>query len=287
MTRVAILINNYNNGPWVRACVDSALDQTRPADEIIVYDDGSTDDSPAILRSYGDRIRLIEGIHDHSRSGRASAAHAIAAAFAASTADHLYLLDGDDAYLPAHLADYEAAWAERPDAVMIQGPMRKIDAHGRDIGLFHEPRKHRLDYLSAIYRHHQTDYFYITSALAFRRDFLARVLPRVRADGVDAPADLYLTLHAVFSGPVLAVPAPTARYRIRPGSLAERNGLRGGRRVHDTRMRVACFNAIAAHYGRPPVRLWRDPTYLQQLARLWLPDWLTLPFARLKVALRR
>jgi glycosyltransferase involved in cell wall biosynthesis len=46
-----ILIDNYNNGPWLRACVDSALDQTRPADEVIVYDDGSNDDSRAILRS--------------------------------------------------------------------------------------------------------------------------------------------------------------------------------------------------------------------------------------------
>ena len=82
--RIGVLINNYNNGPWLRACVDSVLAQTRPADEIVVYDDGSTDDSVAVLRSYGDRIRLLEGVHDFVRPGMHSQGHAVAAAFAAS-----------------------------------------------------------------------------------------------------------------------------------------------------------------------------------------------------------
>jgi hypothetical protein len=38
--RIGVLINNYNNGPWLRACVDSVLAQTRPPDEIIVCTGG-------------------------------------------------------------------------------------------------------------------------------------------------------------------------------------------------------------------------------------------------------
>jgi cellulose synthase/poly-beta-1,6-N-acetylglucosamine synthase-like glycosyltransferase len=76
--RVGVLINNTNNGPWLRATVDSVLARTRPADEITVYDGGSTDDSLSILRSYGNRIRLIEGMHDATRPGTASQGAAIA-----------------------------------------------------------------------------------------------------------------------------------------------------------------------------------------------------------------
>ena len=70
--------SNNNNGPWWRAGVDSVLARTRPADEIIVYDGGSTDDSLSIFRSYGNRIRLIEGLRDAIRPGTASQGAVIA-----------------------------------------------------------------------------------------------------------------------------------------------------------------------------------------------------------------
>lgn len=287
MPRAAILINNYNNGPWLRACVDSALAQTRPADEVVVYDDGSTDDSLSLLRSYGDHIRLIEGDHDFSRPGRASQRAAMRAAFEASSAEHLYFLDGDDAYLPTHLADYEAAWATAPDTVMLQCPMTRVNAEGRELGLYHEPLKHRPDLLAHCYRVHENDFYYLTSALAFRRDFLTRVFPLLEHADPAFANDCLLATHALFSGSVLTLPAPTVLYRVRSGSLGELNGTRSPLRALDTRSRARCFNQIAAHYGRPPIRIWLNLTYLQQVARLWLPAWASAPFARLKAALHR
>jgi glycosyltransferase involved in cell wall biosynthesis len=287
MSSVSILIDTYNNGPWLRACVDSALAQTHPADEVIVYDDGSSDDSLAILRSYGERITLIAGVHDSSRSGRSSQRAAIRAAFAKSTADHIYFLDGDDTYLPTHVFDYEVTWAAHPEAVMLQCPMILIDSEGRALGPYREARKNRRDYLADIYRHSETDYFYICSSFAFKRQFLVHAFPIIANCGFDYYVDVHLALHAVFCGSIITMPAASAVFRIHADSMSERDGLRGGRRVHDTRQRTRCFNTVAAHYGRPPLRLWRNFTYLQQLARLWLPNWFTLPFARLKVRLVR
>lgn len=56
--RVAVLIPSYNHGRYVAEAIESVLAQTRAPDEIVVVDDGSTDDSVAILQRYGERIRL-------------------------------------------------------------------------------------------------------------------------------------------------------------------------------------------------------------------------------------
>jgi len=56
---VSIIINNYNYGRYLRSAIDSALGQTYFNTEIIVVDDGSTDNSPEIIKSYEERIKSI------------------------------------------------------------------------------------------------------------------------------------------------------------------------------------------------------------------------------------
>ena len=62
MKTVSIVIPNYNNAKYLPKCLDSVLAQDYPLEEIVVYDDCSTDDSREVLRGYADkdqRIRLI------------------------------------------------------------------------------------------------------------------------------------------------------------------------------------------------------------------------------------
>ena len=59
MKLVSILIPVYNAETFVAEAIQSALDQTWPAKEVIAVDDGSTDRSPEILKSFGPRIRII------------------------------------------------------------------------------------------------------------------------------------------------------------------------------------------------------------------------------------
>ncbi|MES1194409.1 MAG: glycosyltransferase, partial [Opitutus sp.] len=58
--KTSVLINTMNHADFIEDCVESVLVQTHLPDEIIVYDDGSTDDTVARLRQYSNRITLIE-----------------------------------------------------------------------------------------------------------------------------------------------------------------------------------------------------------------------------------
>ena len=83
---ISIIINNYNYARFLRAAIDSALGQSYQPIEVLVVDDGSTDQSRAIIDSYGDRIRPVL----KKNGGQASALNA---GFAQSQGDSVIFLD--------------------------------------------------------------------------------------------------------------------------------------------------------------------------------------------------
>src|SRR5258706_14750076 len=90
---VSIIITSYNYGRYLPTCIDSALAQTHTPCEVIVVDDGSSDNSPEIIRSYGRRITAIL----KSNEGPASSWNL---GFAKSRGEFILYLDSDDALLP-------------------------------------------------------------------------------------------------------------------------------------------------------------------------------------------
>ena len=110
MIAVSTVIPTYNAARFVGLAVDSALAQESVRNEVIVVDDGSTDNTADVLRAYGDRIRVIT----QRNSGVSAARNAGAAASRHAT---LAFLDADDAWLPGKLdtqcralqAGYDAA----------------------------------------------------------------------------------------------------------------------------------------------------------------------------------
>ena len=274
------MINNFNNGPWIRACVDSAIQQTRKPDEIIVYDDGSADESLAILRSFGKQICLLEGVHNDSIIGLESQALAVSAAFAASSADHLYLLDGDDVFLPEKIARYEEAWAKCPDAPLVQACTRLIDSDGNTQRDGYESLKHPADgdYLATTYRTQDTDLYYSTSALAFSRSFLQHSLPLDYSDGIPLAIDSRLGSIAPLHGKVITLEESLTLWRQHDESQSHKNDQRVP--LAGTRRRNRYFNAYARRQKRRPIRLWLNLRFYRQFARHILPDWLTSPFAK-------
>lgn len=101
----SVIIPNYNNAATLGRAIDSVLDQTRPAHEIIVIDDGSVDDSRAVASSYGDRIRYV-----YQANAGVSAARNAGARLA--TGSWLAFLDADDTFTRERLA-LHADWIER------------------------------------------------------------------------------------------------------------------------------------------------------------------------------
>jgi len=99
----SILINNYNYARFLDEAIDSALSQNYPRKEIIVVDDGSTDNSREIISRYGDRIIPIF----KENGGQASAFNA---GVARCQGDILCFLDSDDFFHPDKLERVAAAF---------------------------------------------------------------------------------------------------------------------------------------------------------------------------------
>lgn len=94
--RVSVVIPAYNSGKYLARTIDSVLAQTRSADEIIVVDDGSTDDTESVAKSYVNKIRYI-----HQENAGPSAARNTG--IRAAKYDWIAFLDSDDQWLPEKL----------------------------------------------------------------------------------------------------------------------------------------------------------------------------------------
>lgn len=118
---VSILINNYNYGYFLGAAIESALSQTYQNIEIIVVDDGSTDNSREIIAHYGNRIIPIL----KENGGQASAFNA---GFAASRGDIICFLDADDEYLPGKISEVVKIFNKFPESNWFFHPYKQVNS---------------------------------------------------------------------------------------------------------------------------------------------------------------
>lgn len=95
--RISVVIPAYNNERWIGRAIKSVLAQSRAAEEIIVVDDGSRDNTAAVAAGFGERVRLI-------RQDNAGASAARNAGIRAATGNWIAFLDADDEWLPEKLA---------------------------------------------------------------------------------------------------------------------------------------------------------------------------------------
>ena len=89
---ITVIIPVFNTGPWLAPCLESILVQTWPSLEILVVDDGSTDDSPSIIRSFQERDPRITVI-TQTNQGLSAARNA---ALDRAHGDWIMFLDSDD-----------------------------------------------------------------------------------------------------------------------------------------------------------------------------------------------
>lgn len=120
--KVAIVITTYNHARFLGDALRSARDQTRAADEIIVVDDGSQDDPASVVRDFPG-VRLI-------RQENAGLSAARNTGLAATNADKIVFLDADDLLHPRALELGLGAFERAPDAAMVYGAYRCVDANG-------------------------------------------------------------------------------------------------------------------------------------------------------------
>jgi hypothetical protein len=123
--RVSVVVPAYNLARFLARAIDSALAQDWPAEalEVIVVDDGSTDETPQVLAGYGERIRAI-------RQPNGGLVRAVDRGLAEVRGDYVALLDADDEW-PADRLRRQVEFLEaHPRVGLVHGDMTLIDADG-------------------------------------------------------------------------------------------------------------------------------------------------------------
>lgn len=204
--RVSIIIDNYNYGRFVGAAIDSALAQTYPHVEVIVVDDGSTDESRQVIEGYGSRIIPIL----KANGGQASAFNT---GFAASRGEAVIFLDADDVLLPSAAEEAMMRLSDEK-VVKVQWPMRLTGPTGReDLGLFPGGTLPDGDQREDVLRVGPTNHLCApTSGNAWSRRFIEQVFP-VPEKLYRTDCDTYLFECAPFFGEIRTIPTPQSLYR--------------------------------------------------------------------------
>jgi len=131
---ITAVIPAYNVGQYIARAIESVLAQTHPANEIIVVDDGSSDNTVEVVRCYGDKVRLVQ-----QANGGASAARNTGINAAAS--DWIAFLDADDEWLPNMLQLQTDILRQYPDMVWTTGNYKRCFCR-RGYMLIQEDEKH-------------------------------------------------------------------------------------------------------------------------------------------------
>jgi glycosyltransferase involved in cell wall biosynthesis len=211
--RVTVLITTYNYARYLPRSIDSALHQeyAGPPVEILVIDDGSSDDTAAVVQQYGERIRYIA----KPNGGQASA---INLGVQEANGDILCLLDGDDYFYPGKVQAVAEVFARRPGVGLVYDEFDIVDRDGRSldkqrpeptwsgyrIPLSRVPGQLR----SLIVLGHP--WTCITSAMSVRRRVVTEL--RVPDDRFRHSPDLFLGLVLPFMTDVAIVESPQTAY---------------------------------------------------------------------------
>jgi hypothetical protein len=208
---VSVVVGCFNYERYVGAAIASALAQADTDVEVIAVDDGSSDGSREVIRSFGERVRPVF----KDNGGQASALNA---GFAVSRGERVIFLDADDVLLPGAAAAVAAAVTG--EVAKAHSPLPVIDAGGRRTGEIHDTELPEGDLRAEVLAHgplcETTMPSPAMSGNAFARWLLERVMPIPEEDYVIG-ADEYLFGLAPAFGPIVCVP-PLSLYRMHGGN---------------------------------------------------------------------
>lgn len=223
---VSVVITNYNYGRYLPGAVESA----HMADEIIIVDDGSTDDSRDIIRTFDSVTPILK-----PNGGFVSA---INAGFAASRGDVVIFLDADDRLLDSCIPAVKSSWT--PDVSKLQWSQRFIDDNGVAIGgRFPEfTERHTPRWCCEQMRRQNWYLASPTSGNAWSRSLLDWMMPVPQYERQCYDIDDYMSALAVYSGEVVSLTDVHSEYRIHVGQMSRT------RQFSEDRLERDCVDAV-------------------------------------------
>jgi glycosyltransferase involved in cell wall biosynthesis len=202
---VSVVVPAYNAARFLAAAIDSVLAQTYREVELILVDDGSTDETPAVARSYGQRLRYL-------RQANARQAAARNRGIAEARGELIAFLDADDVWREDKLEKQVALIERTPGLGLVYSSLEHIGADGAPCG--GARARLRGAALAGILLG-ETDGICGSTPLVPRS-----VLDRVGVFDVDLPpcedTDLFWRIAARY--PIDFVDEPVVRYRFHPGN---------------------------------------------------------------------
>jgi len=217
---VSIVVPVWNGERHLRESLDSILGQTYPQLEVIAVDDASTDATPEILQSYGDRIRVLRqsatrGIYGNANDGIAVASGELVGVFHA-----------DDVYLPK-MVEREVDWLlAHPEAGAVYCSVIFVDRDGREFGRQELPPEVRggqpLDYRAVLNTLLSRKNTFLACPTALVRAHVYRELGGYRDEEFKNTSDVEMWLRIARRYPVGALEDQLLLYRRGHGSSSER-----------------------------------------------------------------
>lgn len=208
---VSVLIANYNYGRFLGEALESVLKQTYQNFEIVVCDDGSTDESREILITHAGKYGQFKVLLQEN----AGQSEAILAAFRASSGEIVCFLDSDDTFLPTKLEEVVKCFRNAPEAGFLVHRLiatdaslrmtRPIPAVGKLVFGWKAPRM-SLSSPQMLWGMPPT------SGLALRRAVANTILPCLQRRGVFA--DTVIQVLAPLVTPIVAIECPLGLYRV-------------------------------------------------------------------------
>jgi glycosyltransferase involved in cell wall biosynthesis len=216
MTRLSYVIPSYNRAHVLATAAESVLGQLGPDDEVVIVDDGSSDDTPAVLRSlqgrWGRRLQVVLQANAGPGAARNSG-------IAAARGDWIGFLDSDDLLLPGAVAVVRAAIERHPEASFLCGGRIEVTPDGRERVLrgHHVPADPVRAMRGFLVTHRRS---LGVGAVVARRDLARRC---------GFPPELVFAEDNVFfarclaAGRTITVPEPLYRYHLEPARVQSRS----------------------------------------------------------------
>ena len=260
---VSVIIDNYNYGYFLTEAIESVLQQTYKNFELIVVDDGSTDNSREVIESFAGQLTAIF----QSNSGQGMAFNS---GIAKAQGEIICLLDADDYFREDKLAKVVAAFQANPQWVQVSHGRVSVNRDGVPIGQGY--KTHNQGDVTHLLLEFGRYAMGITSSLAYRRSVLEKVLP-IPTKRTEA-ADTFLSVVIPFYGEVGCINEPLMFYRLHGNNRRGHND-NWPRLIHQRELTATYINETAARIGLADrFSLQRDADYrslkaIEQGRSLW------------------
>lgn len=227
---VSVVIATYNMGQYVSTAIDSVLQQDYPELEVVIVDDGSTDDTPERLAQYKEdrRVRAFQ----QDNAGQTVAKNR---GLRETRGELIGFCDADNYWLQGKLPTQVNAFAQRPDLGVVYGELKFIDGEGNDL-----PAPSIKRHSGRITAQLLLDNFVTFNTTLIPRQILEEVGGFDESLRMAIDYDLWLRISVRYE--FLYLPQPLVAYRIWGGQMSHRTGER-----FDNFFRL--FEKFLANYG--------------------------------------